>query len=602
MISRTIQKIVFTAITVMMAAFTVASQPDSLRQEVEVIKSYTPTSIDAEKINEMPVIKDEENKKPDFTYSISGKPVFGTLSVKNLQAATIIGKPAEKPGYGLVRAGVGNYNKPYGELFFNNNNNKNSIFGLHAKHLSSHGKLNLEGGDRVKAPFSDNEAEMFIKHMFRKSTLSLNLGIDHDGFRYYGYPGSDTIPGFLLFEDQNATFQGQRQTFTRGGININLKNVDASKSDPSTGFDFSYYRFGTKTGQRENFATFTANFKRPLETITMFVDAGVEYSNISDVYFDTITPMVERNQVWLFFKPAVYFGNETINLKLGANTWLVSDNRDAESFRITPNIRFNFAPVKEIINMFAGIDGNYSHNYYSSVAYLNPYISPELSVKNHFEKFRFYGGFDGRLSGNTNFKLQVDHSVFDNHPLFYQMGFILPTMGPLPGPNFIDNTFRVMYDDLKITKFNGEVTYHMGEKVNMLVSVDVFKYATDQQTEAWNLPAFNAEFSLTYAVNERLTVAADFYLTGKRESLVFKLHSAYDPSITWEETSPISAAIGETYTLGTIFDLNARANYAITRKFSLFGQLNNFGFQQYERWLGYPVQSFNLLGGISYSF
>jgi outer membrane cobalamin receptor len=58
----------------------------------------------------------------------------------------------------------------------------------------------------------------------------------------------------------------------------------------------------------------------------------------------------------------------------------------------------------------------------------------------------------------------------------------------------------------------------------------------------------------------------------------------------------------ESYNLSTVFDLNFNATYKITNQFSVFAQLNNFGFQQYQRWLGYPVQSFNILGGLSYAF
>lgn len=43
---------------------TVAQQRDTLRQEVEVVKSYTPMTIDAEKINEAPVIRDDARKNP----------------------------------------------------------------------------------------------------------------------------------------------------------------------------------------------------------------------------------------------------------------------------------------------------------------------------------------------------------------------------------------------------------------------------------------------------------------------------------------------------------------------------------------------------------
>jgi outer membrane cobalamin receptor len=56
------------------------------------------------------------------------------------------------------------------------------------------------------------------------------------------------------------------------------------------------------------------------------------------------------------------------------------------------------------------------------------------------------------------------------------------------------------------------------------------------------------------------------------------------------------------YNLPTVFDLNFNAGYKITEHFSLFVRLNNFAFRKYQKWLGYPVQSMNILGGLSYSF
>jgi hypothetical protein len=589
-------------------SFVTHAQKDSIQREVEVVKAYTPTIMDAEKINEMPVIKDEVFRKPDFNYSIDSNPVFSALSVKDLQAATILGKPAEKPGFGMVRAGIGNYNKPYGELFFNNPKGKNSVFGLHGKHLSSHSKLNLANGDRVKAPFSEDQAEMFMKYMIGKSTLSINLGIDHHSFRYYGYPGKDTIPAFLNNlpqSSQNFSFQDWRQAFTRGGININLQNIIASKSDPSTGFDFRYYRFGTRTGQREDYLKFEMNLRRPKEGFYLTGEAGAEYSNVTNIYSDILEAIplsTHRGQTWIFFKPAVYLGNETINLKAGIKTWLVAGLLDKVQFKITPNIRFNFAPVKEIINVFAGVDGEYFHNHYSAIAYQNPFVTPTLCVNNHLEKYRIFGGFDGKLTSKTNFKIQVDQSAFSKHPFYYLVGFRVPSMGPKPGPAYVYNTFMVLYDDMKTLKFNGEITHNIGDKFNLLVNANIYKYTMSEEENAWNLPGFDANLSLNYAITERLTVAVDFYMTGKRNGLFAQTNASQNPTIQWEAIKKTTTTEIKTYVMDMAVDMNLRGTYDISRKFAIFAQLNNFGFQKYERWLGYPVQSFNFLGGFSYSF
>ncbi|HNX79133.1 MAG TPA: hypothetical protein PKJ24_04590, partial [Prolixibacteraceae bacterium] len=350
MITRYCQRSLSALIIALGISAVAVAQTDSIRREVEVVKAFAPTVKDADKINDSPVIKDEVFKKPDFNYSIDSRPVFSKLPVKDLQAATIVGKPAEKPGYGLIRAGAGNYNRPYGEIFFNNPTGKNTIFGLHGRHLSSYSKLNLKGGDRVKTPFSENEAEMFLKYMFRKSTLSVNLGVDHDGFRYYGYPGTDSIPLYINPKPEQSVkygyLQGASQTFTKGGININLQNVYAAKDDPSAGFNFQYFRFGTKTGQREDYLKFEMNMNRPRDFISLLVDAGVEYSNTTNIYaniFEVLPVLTNRGQTWLFFKPAIYLGNETINLKAGFKSWVVAGLVDKAQFKISPNIRFNFA-------------------------------------------------------------------------------------------------------------------------------------------------------------------------------------------------------------------------------------------------------------------
>lgn len=194
-----------------------AQRDTSLTREVEVVKAFKPTLMDAQKINEMPKIEEIERQKPAFDYNISSNPIINTFAVNPLKAASIASAPKEETGYGLIRAGLGNYNKPYGEFFFNHLTSKKSIFGIHAKHLSSHGKLELEGGDKVDAPFSENEAEVYYNQFFRESVLSVNVDYDSDGFNYYGYP-SDPVPAPLLEENQTVNYFGTSQAFSRGGI------------------------------------------------------------------------------------------------------------------------------------------------------------------------------------------------------------------------------------------------------------------------------------------------------------------------------------------------------------------------------------------------
>ncbi len=572
-----------------------AQRDTSLTREVEVTKAFKPTISDAHKINEMPKIEDTEQQQPKFDYSIKSQPILNSFSVNQLKAATISSAQKKETGYGLIRAGVGNYNKPYAEFFFNNVNSKNSIFGIHAKHLSSFGKVKLEGGDKVDAPYSKSDAEVYYYHNLRKSILLIDIDYKHDGFNYYGYP-LNAIPSVLLEGNQNITRQGTKQAFSKGGINVSLKNPSSKMNDTDFNFNFKYHYFGTKTEQNEHFGEFGMNFQKPIETGTILTNTGVTFVQANDIQKRITDTIGSRTQTWFFVKPAWYFENKVVNVSVGLNAWFIMDNDMDAVAKITPNIKVNYMPVKDIFKLYAGIDGNYINNHYSKIAYENPFVNPTHDVKNSFEKIHFYAGIDGKFSKKTNFKISVDYSLIDDQP-FYYLNEYYPTSVPVEINSLIvNNTFDILYDNINLMKLNFEIFHTSSDKLNLLLSGNYYAYNLDEQTEAWNMPDWDATFSLNYKISEQLSVGADIYLIGERKALI--IENPDDPR-TFVIPSP---PIYKSNNLNTIFDLNVNATYQITQKFAAFAQLNNFGFQNYQRWFGYNVQSFNALVGVSYAF
>lgn len=584
------------------AATSFAQRDTTITQEVEVVKSYTPTITDAYKINDMPAINDEEQEKPTFNYSIFSQPIYNTFSVNTLKAATFKSEQDDDHGYGLVKAGVGNYNKPYGEVFFNSQNIKNTIFGLHAKHLSSHAKLRLDGGDKVKAPFSENNAEMFIKHLSRNAILSVDLSFDRHGFNYYGYP-EKPVPDVLFEDNQAINYFGTKQAFSKGAFNINLENTDADENDFAFDFDFLYHYFGTKTDQREHFGSFIADIQKPLETGLGLLEAGVTFVKTSNIYNFSTHDINSNQQIWLTAKPAWRFGGDVANITLGLNAWFVMDDDSDTKAKLAPRMRVNFAPVKEIINIFAGVDGKYENNHYSRIAYENPFVDPMHDIVNSMEKIHIYGGFDGKFATKTNFKISADYSIIGNEHFYYQYEYVyMDNAGNLPNPSIIDNDFDVFYDNLDLLKFNVEIFHSSSEKLDLLLAGNYYVYKLDSLDEAWNKPNWDAKLSVGYKISEQLNVSTDLFLTGERKALVVESTGFERRTSPYVPITAIPQAVKKSYTLQPVIDLNFNADYKLTSNFLVFAQLHNFGFQQYQRWLGYPVQSFNVLAGLSYSF
>ncbi len=576
-----------------------AQRDTSLTQEVEVVKAYKPSVSDAYKINDIPVIKQEEHQKPVFDYNIFSQPIFSTFSVNTLQAAKITGKPKEEVGFGLLKMGFGNYSKPFVDFYFNNTESKNTIFGLRYKHLSSHGKVKLEGGDKVDAPFSENFAEMFMKRYFRKYFLRLSASFDRDAFRYYGYP-EEPIPNFLLDEKSNISYLGTKQAFSKGGVSLSLVNTTKSKYDPKIGFDFDYHYFGAKTGQREHFAQLVAHISKPVKNTIVVLDAGATFVRDEKIFNRTTNIEGNRQQVMLFAKPAFFVKNDWANFKAGANAFVVLDNDEDFVLKLTPNVLLNLTPLEGILNIFGGIDGNLNINSYSKIAYENPFVDPKHDVKNTFHQFRFFGGFDGKFSSKTNFKIAADYSIIKSQPFYFLEESFYPLSSMVPAPTFIENDFSVMYDDLNKLKFNAEIYHTATDNFNLLLSGNYYVYEMETQAEAWNMPQFDAKLSLAFKVTDQLELSTDVFLIGKKTRLVIETDRFNSPIPI--DITTLDDAFFKSYTLDTTFDMNAGATYHFTSSLSAFAQLNNFGFQSYERWLGYPVQSLNFLGGISYSF
>lgn len=565
---------------------------DTLRREVEVTKAYTPIVSDANKLNSMPEMNEEEIQKPSFDYNIKSQPVFSSFSLTPLKAATIETEPTVQNGYGLVRAGLGTYYRPYGEVFFNNLNSKNTVFGIHAMHLSSYGKIELKGGDKVDAPFMKNEVELFLKNTIQRSILSVDLTLNHDAFNYYGYPGK-AVPEPLLADEQSVNYFGTKQAFTKGGIHIDLDDPSAEMDEEEFGFSLDYHYFGAKTEQRENFANLTFNLRRPLTSGVGLLDAGVEYAQINNITIPGDSTTNKTSTTILFAKPAWYIGNEKANVTLGLNAWFILQTDEDTQAKLAPKIRANWVPVDEILKIYAGVDGAFQHNNYSKISYENPFVNPDHNVENSMQQFRFFGGFDGRMSKKTTYKISAEYAMNTNKPFYYLKEDYYLDPAYNPAPLVIDNTFAILYDDMNRLKLNAELLHASSDKLDLLLSVNYYNYQMDKQEEAWNLPTWDATVSANYKISEQLSVTADIYLIGDRKALIVENSGSLIP-----EDQPIR----KSYNLNTAFDLNLKGNYQITSKFSVFAQLNNFGFQQYERWFGYPVQSFNALAGISYAF
>jgi len=154
------------------------------------------------------------------------------------------------------------------------------------------------------------------------------------------------------------------------------------------------------------------------------------------------------------------------------------------------------------------------------------------------------------------------------------------------------NKFQMMYDNLSQTSFLAEITYQELEKLKISAKGEYFIYSPSNFSRAWQKPDFIFTLSGLLDLSDKIVLKSDFYLVGKRD--VFS-YSEPESIYELEDDKYI-------YSLPTFVDMNISAEYRYNQKVSAFIQFNNFTAKKYQYWENFPVQSINILGGITISF
>jgi hypothetical protein len=571
---------------------TAMAQKDTIRlkQEVEVTKAYQPTINEAIKINDIPKVKAEPIETPTFDYSIYSKPVFSTFDVKPVAAAKMVGESKSEMGRGLLKLGFGNYLTPYGELFYNVQPDKKSNFGMHFRHLSSSGRIKLLNDDKVKAPESENTAEIFGKRFFRKSTLSGNLSFNRKAFTYYGYTGD------LLTDaekEQIIPIWGDKQSFSKGTLDVHLKSETLAAYDLNYDFGMNYQLMKSKTGQTENQFVLSGDVKKKFGNAFGQLNTSLTYYTVDSIQKTSSVGFGKKNQMMIRANPSVRWETDNSSLQIGLNTTLFFDKDASANFLVYPKVKAEWSPVERILTLFAGVDSYLQHNTYSAITNENPYVDPFHDVKNTLYEYVLSGGFKGKLSPKTNYVAEVNYSTVKDQHFYYSEGMDIYT--PTSSFRSLDNTFNWIYDDVNILKLSGEVLHSVSDNFSIHLIGNYYSYDLKTQKKAWQMPNFDLTISGVYKPTEQLKFTTDIFVVGKRTALIdyFDSSSILDPGV-WRTQKEVA--------MDPVIDLNVGAEYQFSSKLNFFVKLNNFGFQRYEQWLGYTNKSFNWLAGISYSF
>ncbi|MFW5820591.1 MAG: hypothetical protein ACOCWA_04835, partial [Bacteroidota bacterium] len=313
-----------------------------LQREVRVVKPYTPTLSDADKISLLPEFNDTISLSTDFDYRITPKRYSTNFRLEPIKPARMVGLPLTRLYKSQLTLGLGNYTTPFAELAVNQLRDRNNAIGFYAKHHSSSGRVRFEGMReepfKVKSPFSENDLRLYGRKMFRRSSLEGGIGGNYNSWTYYGYnPVSDT-----LFETEN-----NQQKIYMGRANIRFHSTHPDSSHLNHDTKLSYYYLQDAYDFAEQGVDFNFKMGNFIGDWYGKIDLGLELYSRSDAFDTTNNNVIKIN-------PDFSKASDLWRFTVGLNSAL--DTKGGQThLSLYPVAKFEFNIVKDVLIPYMGV-------------------------------------------------------------------------------------------------------------------------------------------------------------------------------------------------------------------------------------------------------
>lgn len=478
--------------------------------------------------------------------------------------------------HSYAKIGVGSEFMPLGEFYFNQTRSRKYRYGVHLKHLSSLGYL----PDYAPSSFDRNEARVFGGIIEKKYNLGADLHFSNDGFQYYG------------FRNDSIAKDSIRQRFREGGFGLQFGSHTNDSLSLQFKSDLAYRLFSTLPPKidslessfvTENFFRINTTSSYPWANETFALDANVAYNQykygIPDSVIGLDTGQIRRNTV-VTLSPHVTSLNFEDKLKAVVGFTFAVDATTSSRAYIYPRIEAKASLFNDILIPFVSVDGGLKQNTFRDLGAENPFINPNIELRNTHRAIDFKGGLKGTISKRVGFLTQFRFAHIKSFALFVSDSL---------NPRF--NQFKVIYDTLNLASIEGGLYVQINEKLKIDAIGRYNSYLLLNNSYAWNLPTLELNLRGKYNLFDKLVTQLDLNFQSGRKALVY----APEPETTLENGQYVK-------NLGLITDINWSVEYLYNNRISAFVQLNNIAAQRYQRWYNYPVQAFQVLGGFTFKF
>lgn len=529
-------------------------QDTTKKKTIDITSTFKPVLKEGSKINFNAAPPVADTSKPRLVYAVpSQNLLFSYVPTELKPVAVSVDSLNAWDHSNYIKVGVGNVHLPYVKVGFSFGDDKNTFYNLFGEHYTSKGKL----------PFQKNSLTSVggaITHKTQNNhEWNGSLGFKSDEYFLYGYQ-----PTTLQFTKDDL-----RQRFQTIEGKVQFRNTIPTEFGLTYSPSLRVSVFADNkapTGSEANAVLNVPVTKSFGETFAFNLGFTADLTNYRKKYNNN--PISEVNNIYMV-SPAVTM--KTPNLYLHGG---IIPSWDKSDFHMLPNIMAEVTTENQRFTLMGGWIGYYNKGSYQRFAAVNPWI--DLKVYDsaggllNDRVTEIYGGIKGSLGNHFTYSGKLGVQKHRNMALYVN-------------DNVDGKTFDVIYEpSVDVLHFHGEVGYTVSEKLSAKGGITINSFTgLEVNPKAYGLLPRELNISVKYRLLTDLWLTSELW--------------------TWDGAQ-YRTKDGKPEKGDAAFDLNAGAEFRITKNFNLWLQMNNIFNNKYERWNQYEVFGFNILGGITYSF
>ncbi len=546
-------------------------------QKVLVMKSYSPSLLDAFMINPSLIVPDTlVSDKKILDFFIKSIPVISTFVPNKATPLKLQRRSSTTPYNTFFSAGIGLKSQLYFDVSSVIDIDRKQSFGL---------KLYRDGFDsdisNTLLQSNQNYNRFGLHHNLRSNNYSVNSSMQLTGAKnnYYGLYDKEWDSQIINFLDPSVKRNFFKLRTHWDWYDYVVKNMEFQANITTDNFETS-----------EQQVVLNTDFEIPLDEgeITASTSIIGLRTIFNKSYYDGI--VLENNTGLGSFRLFWQNRSSDLKLKIGAGVSYVVGTTDlSSSLLYYPEVEIYFNKNDAVIIPYFTANGGITLNSYQSLSQINPYLAPSTVLKPTFNKYNSELGVRSSLASVLNFNFGLLYDQIENFMLFERLPFDFDNS---KNSYSLSNAFENKYLNLDIYGFKASLRVDFA-KNNFIRFETLYRhFESNDLKPLWNIPSIEMNWEGQFKWKDIVTFSFQGSMLGDRTI-------AYRPIFLGQQTASVTFR----KQVAPIFvSTTSHLSVKLTEQFDVFTKIKINSKGLYGRWAYFQEPPFLILGGVTYKF